>query len=82
MLAVSVLIWRHEAATNGVLQVRSGQVRSGQARSGQVQVRYVVSTTYDLLPTHHDFMTLFNQVTEIRVPNSSQAATGGPNPFQ
>ena len=34
------------------------------------------------LQLHHDFMTLVNQVIEIRVPNSSQAATGGPNPFQ
>ena len=32
MLAVSALIWRHEAATNVVLQVRSGRVRSGQVR--------------------------------------------------
>ena len=34
------------------------------------------------LQLHHDFMTLVNQVTEIRVPNPSKAATGGPNPFQ
>ena len=72
MLAVSALIWRHEAATNGVLQVRSGQVRSGQARSGQVQVRYVVSTTYYLLPTTYYRL----PTTDYRLPTTGKALLG------